>query len=177
MRNVDAAPNKKIRSTPTPTVPKRLLDQHERAQGGRQNPSTQRKNPAARFAASPIVRRARENPSQIIDHLVCHTVQRYGLHVAVNFVDAHSSNWSALFSDSTHSARNILPRWLMENFSDVNFSIKHIRVDPVTDQPVVNSPDPCHLTKKVVLTLEKSWLKIHKRYLMYHVCPAHLGMI
>ena len=89
-----------------------------------------------------------------IDHLVYHTVQQYRLHVALNVVDAHTSNWSALLTSSIHSANNILPRWLIDKFSDVDFSIKHIRVDQVTDQPVANSPDPCHLTKNVVFTLK-----------------------
>ena len=111
-----------------------------------------------------------------IDHCVCQSLPRYGLEVAVNCVDAHSSNWLALLADSTHSASDILPASLMEKLSKVDFSVRHIRRDPLTNQPVVNSPNPCHLLKNIVFTLEKSWKPQHKRNLFYKKCPVNMGM-
>ena len=97
--------------------------------------------------------------------LVSSSLPNYDFTCAANIVDAHSSNWSALYAKSTHSASQFLPNELMSDCPLVDFSIVHITVDLVTGDPIVNMPDPVHCMKNAVFTLEKSSLKKHKRSL------------
>ena len=108
--------------------------------------------------------------------LTCQTIQNYGIHSIANVVDAHSSNWKALLADSTKSATDYLPADLVEKYPIIEFKFKFIMADPVTKDPIVNCPDPMHLTKNVVFALEKSWSSKHKRNIMFKKCPMHIGL-
>ena len=114
--------------------------------------------------------------------LVCDTIQNYGngkasLFSAGNVVDAHSSNWKGLLAVSSHSARNFLPKELMDEFPVIDFAIVHVVEDLVTGRPVVQIPDLLHLTKNVVTALKYSWLGSHKRWILYKGCLFHLGFV
>ncbi len=120
-------------------------------------------------------------------NLTCQTIRRYKLQSIANVVDAHSSNWSALLHNSTHSAEDtlpnksepILPQELRDKYAEIDYSINFIISDPVTDEPIFNCPDPMHLTKNIVFALEKSWSKNHKRNILYKTgkCLMHLGLV
>ena len=86
--------------------------------------------------------------------LVSSSLPNYEFTCAANIVDAHSSNWSALYAKSTHSASQFLPNELMSEFPLIDFSIVHITVDVVTGKPIVNMPNPVHYLKNIVFTLE-----------------------
>ena len=70
--------------------------------------------------------------------------------IGVNLVDVASPNTKAFLAESKHSAKYILPRDLMNEYSCIDFSMKHILVDLATGQPIVHCPDPMHLSKTMV---------------------------
>lgn len=112
-----------------------------------------------------------------ITKLCAQTLPRYNLHVAGNVVDAAGPNWKALLADSTHSAKDILPRDLMNEFPSVDFGIRHISVDQLTDEPIVHIPDPMHCSKTVCTALENSSSTKSQRSLYYGQCPMSLKMV
>ena len=70
-----------------------------------------------------------------------------------NIIDATGPNWKALLADLTKAPKDILPRKLMDELKDTDFSLKNISVDPVLDFPVTNLPDLLHLTKNFCTAL------------------------
>ncbi|EJK60144.1 hypothetical protein THAOC_19553 [Thalassiosira oceanica] len=129
------------------------------------------------IVASTDVEKVTSSVMYSMTELVCQSLPNYGFKCIANVVDAHSSNWAALIAWSTHSAKDFLPKALMDEYKSIDFGIVHVYVDPVTGDPIVNMPDYFHLSKNVCFTLEKSSLKKHRRQLMYKKCPANLDMV
>lgn len=117
--------------------------------------------------------------ASVVHQMTCHVVNQlpcYGFQGAGASVDAASPNWKAYLSASTHSSSNILPLWLMGDYPDIDFTIKHISVTPL-DRPFIHCSDSMHTTKSIVTCLDLSSKKNSKRSLKYGNCPSNLGMI
>ena len=66
---------------------------------------------------------------------------------------------------------------MIDNYPTVDFDVKCLMTDPVTNEWIVFLPDMPHLTKNIVTSLELSSSKTSKRNLMMGKVPINMQMI
>ena len=70
-----------------------------------------------------------------------------------------------------------MPQEMIDNYPMVDFDVKCLMTDPVTNEWIVFLPDMPHLTKNIVTSLELSSSKTSKRNLMMGKVPINMQMI
>jgi hypothetical protein len=90
---------------------------------------------------------------------LCDLLPMVGLEVGMATSDAAGCNW-VTYRDtlSMHTFQDALPHemMLLEKYSEVDFNVKCLMVNPVTKQWIIFLPDMPHLTKNIVTSLELS---------------------
>ncbi len=101
-----------------------------------------------------------------------------GLQVGMAMSNAAGCNW-VLYSNtlSSHTFEDALPQVMLDKYPTVDFAVKCLMTDPVTNEWIVFVPDMPHLTKNIVTSLELSSSKTSKRNLMRGKVPINMQMI
>jgi hypothetical protein len=101
-----------------------------------------------------------------------------GLYIGMATSDAAGCNWVSYRDTlSSHTFQDALPQEMIVNYPTVNFDVKCLMTDPVTNEWIVFLPDMPHLTKNIVTSLELSSSKTSKRNLMMGKVPINMQMI
>jgi hypothetical protein len=80
-----------------------------------------------------------------------------GLQVGMATSDDAGCNWVPYHDKlSTHTFCDALPHEILDKYPTVDFDLKCLMTDPVTNQWIVFLPDMPHLTKNIVTSLELS---------------------
>lgn len=101
----------------------------------------------------------------------------YGFKVAFGTSDAAGCNWVAFKSLSSYTIGKVLPKSIIESYPEINFDIKLVYQDPVTDEYTIFLPDMPHLSKNICTALEYSASGYQKRNIKYGKCPVNLGLV
>ena len=101
-----------------------------------------------------------------------------GLHVGMAMSDAASCNWVSYCNTlSSHTFQDELRKVMLDNYPTVDFDVKCLMADPITNEWIVFLPDKPHLTKNIVTSLELSSSKTSKCNLMRGKVPINMQMI
>jgi hypothetical protein len=100
------------------------------------------------------------------------------LHIGMATSDAAGCNWVSYQDTLTsHTFRDALPQEMIDIYPTVDFDVKCLMTNPVTNEWIVFLPDMPHLTKNIVTSLELSSSKTSKRNLMMGKVPINMQMI
>ena len=105
------------------------------------------------------------------------TLPSFDLDIGMATSDAAGCNWVSGDTLSTHTYREALPQEILDKYPMINFDVKCLAKDAVTDRWMIFVPDMPHLTKNIVTCLELSSTANSKRNLMYGKVPLNLGMV
>lgn len=100
--------------------------------------------------------------------LASHPMSREQLFVASNVIDASRSNWKSLLAKSTYFSKDFLRQDQMKSYPAIDFETKFIIIDFCMGWPMTNTPYLLHLTKNIVMTLEKS-LTVYVTHILHRV--------
>jgi hypothetical protein len=101
-----------------------------------------------------------------------------GLQVGMATSDAAGCNWVS-YPDtlSTNTFCDALSCKILDKYPMVDFNVKSLMTDPVTNQWIIFLPNMLHLTKNIVTSLELSLSKNSKHDLRYGKVPVNMQMI
>jgi hypothetical protein len=101
-----------------------------------------------------------------------------GLQVGMATSDAAGCNWVS-YPDtlSTNTFCDALSCKILDKYPMVDFNVKSLMTDPVTNQWIIFLPNMLHLTKNIVTSLELSLSKNSKHDLRYGKVPINMQMI
>ncbi len=102
-----------------------------------------------------------------------------GLQVGMATSDAPSCNWVS-YCDTLSTitfVRDALSHKILDMYLTVDFNVKCLITDPVTNQWIIFMPNMLHLTNNILTSLELSLSKNSKRDLRYGKVPINMQMI
>jgi hypothetical protein len=92
--------------------------------------------------------------------------------------DAASCNWVSYCDTlSRNTFRDALSHKILDKYPMVDFDVKCLMTDPITNQWIIFLPDMPHLTKNIITSLELSLSKNSKHDLRYGKVPINMQMI
>jgi hypothetical protein len=101
-----------------------------------------------------------------------------GLHVGMATSDAASCNWVSYCDTlSTHTFCNVLSHQILDKYPTVDFDVKCLMTDLVTNQLIIFLPNVPHLTKNIVTSLELTSSKNSKHDLWNGKVLMNMHMI
>jgi hypothetical protein len=109
---------------------------------------------------------------------LCDLLPIVGLQVGMAMSDAAGCNWVSYCDTlSTNTFCDALSHEILDKYPTVDFDVKCLMTDPVTNQWIIFLPDMPHLTKNIVISLELSLSKNSKHDLRYGKVPINVQMI
>ena len=102
----------------------------------------------------------------------------HGLECVMEVADAAGCNWVAMQDImATHMISHILPKYLMGQYPGIDFDVKIVDKDDVTEEYFIFLLDMPHLIENIVTALELSSSKFSKRFIKYGKCLIGMKMI